>query len=334
MILTFGEILLRLSPQMKGEWIKNSTIPTYVGGAELNVAQALANWNLEVEYFSAMPQNALSKEIKEDLEIKKIGTKKIIEIGERIGIYILPQGADLKNAGVIYDRNHSSFSILKKENINWDLLFENVSWLHLSAISPALNQNVADLCVEAAKQASEREIKVSFDLNYRAKLWKYGKNPIEIIPEIVKYCDVLMGNIWAAHTLLGVSLDEKVAQNQVTFEEYVKESEKSSREIKSQFHKVKHIANTFRFDTENGGIQYFATYWNEDGFKVSKAFETEKVVDKVGSGDCFMAGLIYGLVNNFEDQRKINFAAAAAFGKLQEIGDATKQTLQQIENLV
>lgn len=330
MVLTFGEILLRLSPKFGGDWIKEASIPTFVGGAELNAATALANWGVPVQYCSALPENALSREIKNYLEEKNIGTEKLIFSGDRIGIYMLPQGADLKNAGVIYDRAHSSFSFLKKEDIEWDKLFEGVTYFHLSAISPALNQDVADLCVEAAKQASDRGITVTFDLNYRAKLWKYGKQPVDIVPEIVQYCDVVMGNLWAANTLLGIDIDEKVAVNDADKSDYKKHGEFTSRQIVSKFPKVKTVALTFRFDKGAIGINYYASLFHKEDFVVSREFEADTVVDKVGSGDCFMAGLLYGFYNVNEPQQIIDFAAAAAFGKLQEYGDATSQTVEDV----
>ncbi|MBP6618787.1 MAG: sugar kinase, partial [Leadbetterella sp.] len=177
-ILTFGEILLRLSPEMGGAWIRNASIPTFVGGAELNTATALASWNVPVQYCSGLPKNALAEEIVEHLESKNIDTSKMQWCGERIGIYMLPQGADLKNAGVIYDRAYSSFASIQVGQINWKEIFKDVEWLHVSAITPALSQQMADVCLEAVKEAKKAGVKISVDLNYRSKLWKYGKEPI------------------------------------------------------------------------------------------------------------------------------------------------------------
>lgn len=330
MVLTFGEILLRLSPQLGGTWIKEASIPVFIGGAELNAATALAGWKIPVAYCSALPENALCREIETHLEEKNIGTGKLIWSGERIGIYMLPQGADLKNAGVIYDRAHSSFSALRKGDIDWEALFEGVTYFHLSAISPALNQEVADLCTEAARQAASRGITVTFDLNYRAKLWKYGKQPAEVVPEIVQHCHVVMGNIWAAHTLLGMDIDPEVAANRAGKDDYLGQAEKTSRQIMEKFPKVRVVANTFRFDAGTEGINYYATLLSGKDFVASAEFNTDRVVDKVGSGDCFMAGLLYGLYQNLDPQATVNFAASAAFGKLQEYGDATGQTVTDV----
>ncbi len=330
MVLTFGEILLRLSPRLGGAWIREAAVPVFIGGAELNAATALANWDIPVAYCSALPDNALSREIEVYLEKKNIETGKLIWSGDRIGIYMLPQGADLKNAGVIYDRAHSSFSGLRKEDMNWEALLEGVTCFHLSAISPALNREVADLCTEAARQAASRGITVSFDLNYRAKLWKYGKQPVEIVPEIVQYCDVVMGNIWAAHTLLGMDIDPEVAVNRADKEGYIRQADTTSRQIMERFPKVRAVANTFRFDAGEEGINYYATLLSGKDFVASAEFSTGRVVDKVGSGDCFMAGLLYGIYRNLDPQHIINFAASAAFGKLQEYGDATGQTVTDV----
>lgn len=334
MVLAFGEILLRLSPQLGGVWIKEETIPAFIGGAELNVATALAGWKVPVGYSSAMPENAISTEIKEFVNNKGIDTEKIIFSGSRIGTYYLPQGADLKNAGVIYDRAYSSFSELKKEEMDWDTFFSGVNWFHITAISPALNQTVAELCSEATKQAQKRDITVSLDLNYRAKLWKYGKNPVEIMPQIAEHCDVIMGNIWAANTLLGINIDPEVAVNNANKQQYLEHAERTSEAIKTKFPKVKAVANTFRFDAFQEGIEYYATLFTDNGLSVSREFSTEKVIDKVGSGDCFMAGLIYGFYNKKSDGEIINFAAAAAFGKLNEKGDATRQRVEDVLKLL
>jgi len=333
-VLAFGEILLRLSPEMKGSWIRNAGIPAFIGGAELNVATALANWQVPVAYCSAMPENAMTLEIDQYLREKNIDTSPIQYTGERIGIYMLPQGADLKNSGVIYDRAHSSFSGLKPGEINWDKVLEGVSWFHFSAISPALNEDAAQVCLEALKAASNKGIFISVDLNFRAKLWKYGKKPVEVMPELLQYCDLVMGNIWAANTLLGIDIDENVAVNKADKQRYLQHSLETSEAIIAKFPKCKIVANTFRFDAFESGILYYTTLYKDGQLTVSEEFTTEKVIDKVGSGDCFMGGLIYGLYHNHPSDEVINFAAAAAFGKLNEYGDATSQTIEDVEQLL
>jgi 2-dehydro-3-deoxygluconokinase len=331
-VLSFGELLLRLSPPATGEWLKDHSMPVFVGGAELNVANALARWDTPVSYFTALPQHLLSSQIVEDLQQKKIDVSRIHYGGDRIGIYFLPVGGELKNAGVIYDRANSSFATLGKGVVDWNKVLDGVSWFHFSAICPGVSQAAADLCEEALQAASEKGITISLDLNYRAKLWKFGKQPVAIMPALAKYCNLIMGNIWAAHNMLGIALDNKVDEHKK--EIYLQQALKTSADIIAQFPACRSVANTFRFDEGNGGVRYYTTLFENDHLYESAEYETAKVIDKVGSGDCFMAGLIYGHYHGLASQEIVDFATAAAFQKLFIKGDATDQTAQQIRTLI
>lgn len=328
-ILSFGELLLRMSPRVGGIWLEEQQLPTYVGGAELNVATALGCWGLPSKYFTALPDHALSADLVDYMRRKNIDTSSIELQGDRIGLYFLPQGSDLKNAGVIYDRAYSSFWSLKAGTIDWDAVLKDVSWLHMTAISPALNQDVADLCLELLQFAASKGITISLDLNFRAKLWKYGKKPVEVMPKLAQYCDLIMGNIWAAGRLLGMPLDETV---EMTHHKrvYLDHALVTAKAIQESFPKVKHIANTFRFDHGDGGVQYYATLHTQAEMFVSDEIIVSDIKDKIGSGDCFMAGLIYGFYQNMMPQDIVNFAATAAVGKMYETSDATSQSIAQI----
>ncbi|GAB3985901.1 sugar kinase [Spirosoma daeguense] len=328
-VCCFGELLLRFSPIAQGEWIRQASMSVFVGGAELNVATALANWGVPVKYSTVLPENSLADDIIGYVADKGIDPSGIVRFGQRVGSYFLPQGTDLKNAGVIYDRAHSAFSELAPGKADWDAVLQNTSWLHVSAISPALNADVAAACLELVKVASAKGITVSIDLNYRARLWQYGVSPVDVMPGIVEHCDVVMGNIWAANTLLGFPVDGDVLENQTA---YVAHALKTSKAIQECFPKCKVVANTFRFDKEPVGLRYYTTLYTNGQHYVSPELLTDSVVDRVGSGDCFMAGLIYGLYNQHDPQEVLNFAAEAAFGKLQELGDATNQTVDVIRN--
>ncbi len=329
-VCCFGELLLRYSPVLNGEWIKNASMPVFVGGAELNAATALANWAVPVKYSTVLPENQLAVEIKEYIQAKGIDASGIPTFGNRIGVYMLPQGADLKSAGVIYDRAYSAFSELAVGKVDWSSILEGVNWLHFSAISPALNQEVADACEELLQVASAKGIFISVDLNFRAKLWKYGKEPNEIMPALTKHADLIMGNLWAANRLLNIEIDPKVAVNDATKEDYLAHSIQTAKAIQAAYPKCKVVANTFRFDAFESGIEYYTTLFVDGEQYVSPVFTTTSVVDKVGSGDCFMGGLIYGFVNHHAPQDIIDFAAAAAYGKLQEYGDATQQDVAAV----
>jgi 2-dehydro-3-deoxygluconokinase len=323
-VLCFGELLLRMSPILGREWIHRASIPVYIGGAELNVANALAKWKVPVKYFTAVPDHYLSKEILDELSVKEIDVSAVHHSGSRIGVYYLPQGVDLKNAGVIYDRAHSSFSELEPGTIDWDVVLHDCSWFHFSAISPALNDKAAAVCKEAVMAAAKKGLTISVDLNYRAKLWQYGKRPEQVMPELVQHCSVIMGNLWAVESLLG--LPSPIANSHgKTTEELVEASGESMLLLQRQFPNAKSLAYTFRLEEDYWGILQ-----HRSEKAVSKKFVIGEVVDKVGSGDCFMAGLIYGFYQGHNVQNVINYAAAAAVGKLQETGDATQQTVLQV----
>ncbi len=332
-VLNFGELLLRITPDAKGYWLNTHNIPVFVGGAELNVATALALWNVPSRYFTALPQNGLTVQIAQFLEDKKIDTSTIFHHGSRVGLYFLTQGQDLKNDALIYDRAHSAFAELTTGIIDWDKVLDGVTWFHFSAICPAISQSAADVCKEALEAASRKGITISLDLNYRAKLWKYGKQPIDVVPELAQYCDLIMGNVWAAELMLGVKVDELVTESgQKSL--YVKEAQNSSEAIMKQFPKCKAVANTFRFDANNTDVTYYTVLYTNDKPYLSGEHASPYIIDKVGSGDCYMAGLIYGFYNQFNPQQIVDFATAAAFTKLFVNSDATDKSVEEIEKAI
>lgn len=330
-VLCFGELLLRVSPAPQDSDAEKHPFLLYMGGAEANAATALAGWNVPVKYCTVLPDNFMSAHLIDYLEYKGIFTSSILFAGNRIGVYYLERGADLKGS-MVYDREHSSFSQLKPGMIDWDKVLRDVSWFNFTAISPALNQNVADVCLEALEAASRKGITISVDLNYRSRLWKYGKHPVEIMPELVKHCDVIMGNIWSANTLLGTTIDGDI-HGKESKQAYLDHAEATSLEIMNMFPKCKTVANTFRFDSDGDHLKYYTTLHTGGKYYHSHEFSCAGVVDRSGSGDCFMAGLIYGLYNNHEPQELLNYAAAAAFGKLQEQGDATGQDVLTVKKV-
>lgn len=319
---------MRMSPALQGEWLRQHSLPVYLGGAELNVAQALARWQQPVKYVTAMPANSMSDDIRHYLGSRHIDHDSIVYTGERTGIYYLPQGTDLKHQAVIYDRAGSSFASLRPGQINWDAVFADAGWFHFTAISPALNEYMPAVCLEAVQEARKRNLFISVDLNYRARLWQYGQKPESVMPALVSYCDLVMGNIWSMHSLLGVPLDENIHTNPAD-DKYLSHARQSSAFLFEQFPAVKFAANTFRFDVESG-IRYFASLDEPGRQYQSPVFKVKSVVDKVGSGDCFMAGLIAGFCRGWAEGEIIRFAAKAAIGKLQELGDATSQTMEAI----
>lgn len=327
-ILCFGELLLRFSPADEGQWLKTQQLPVFLGGAELNVATALAAWQLPVTYCTALPENYLSKDILLALNERNIITDSVLSSGMRIGSYYLKQGTDLKNQSVIYDRAFSSFGELKTGMIDWDQILHDVSWFHFSAISPALNESVAAVCLEALQAASRRNITISIDLNHRPKLWG-NRNPHDVMAELLPWCDVVMGNIWSAHDLLGIPLDTHLIKPGDK-SGYLEHAHQTSIRILKRFARVKTVACTFRFEEGSEGILYYASIYSAHRRVDSNVYEAKQIVDKVGTGDCFMAGLIHGLYNKKNPADIIQFATSAGFGKFFEKGDSTRQEIETI----
>jgi 2-dehydro-3-deoxygluconokinase len=325
-VCCFGELLLRMSPELNGKWIVDASIPFYIGGAELNVATALAHWDVPVKYCTALPNNYLSEEICASLSAKNIDTSAVLFQGNRMGLYYLPQGADLKHAGVIYDRAGSSFWDLQPGTIDWDHVLADCTWFHWSAIVPALNINTAALCAEAVKAARKKGLTISVDLNYRSKLWQYGVEPKEVMLPLLADCDVVMGNIWSVDSLLGIAAPISDS-NGKSVEELTAAAEANITSLQDLFPNIKHIAYTFRL-AEN----YFGVLHQNNTTTVSTVYKINEVTDKVGSGDCFMATLVYGLLHQLPADDIVNRAAVAAIGKMQEKGDATQQRMSDIEN--
>jgi 2-dehydro-3-deoxygluconokinase len=270
------------------------------------------------------------------LQTRGVDTAPVFWTGNRVGAYYLPQGSDLQHAGVIYDRAHSSFAGLGPGMIDWDVVLRDAGWFHFSAISPALNASVAALCREGLEAAARKGVRVSVDLNYRSKLWQYGVAPASVMPGLVDYCDLVMGNLWAAESLLGIPVDKDVHRDG-SKKRYLEHSLATSEAILRQFPRCTRVAHTFRFEKISEGLQYYATLFERASagspggrLTVSREFRTDAVVDKVGSGDCFMGGLIFAGLQGWDPQRTIDFAAAAAIGKLQEKGDATRQSVSQV----
>ena len=338
MIAGFGECLLRLSPVMQGAWLREASMPVYLGGAELNTLTALAGWGVPVRYLSALPANAVADELIEAIRSRNIDVSGIRRNGDRVGTYYLPQGADLRNSGVIYDRAGSSFSELELNSTDWSEVLRGCDWFHCSAISPGLSAQAAAVCLEAVKAASGMGLTVSIDLNYRSKLWQYGTGPDQVMPGIMRYCQVVMGNPWSVRQLLGLGstfTDQESGTAPVspvttdalqhTSMDAVPAAYESLQQLQATYPSLHTLAYTFRMEDH-----YWAALFRNGERQISQTFSPLHVVDRVGSGDCFMAALIHGCRLDLPGKELIDLAASAAVGKLAERGDATRQSMQQI----
>lgn len=320
-IACFGELLLRLSPDTDGQCWQAHQLPAFIGGAELNVASALGAWGAPVKFITALPANELSETLQKLVEDRNVELVASRVPDSRLGLYYLPQGADLKAAGVIYDRSHSAFAGLQPGQIDWQRVLADVDWLHISAINPGLNATLVEVCEEALKKAKEMGVRISIDLNYRPKLWKYGADPVVLMPRLLAYADIVMGNIWAAEKLLGIPALLDTSEGK-TDEELITAAKTSTAVLRQQYPQAQEVVYTFRLAN-----RYFSVAQQLENTVVSRCFPIREVVDRAGSGDCFMAGFIYGKRNGYSLAEQLNLAAAAAVQKMTERGDATQQPI-------
>jgi 2-dehydro-3-deoxygluconokinase len=322
MTLCFGELLLRLQPHLH---TNNAAI--YIGGAEANVAASLAAWKSPVQYVSVVPRHSLTDNIIQQLISLGIDCSKMLFSGERIGTYYLPQEKDMKSAGVIYDRKHSAFAQLKPNTINWNELLTGVQWLHWSAITPAIDVHHPAITEELLFAAKQKGITISVDLNYRSKLWQYCKAPSQYMHPLMKYCDVVMGNLWAVESLLSIHSPLSESRGK-TKDELIDAAAESMLQVQQHWPQVKTLAYTFRMDET-----YFGVMQHKKEMAVSKEHTLKNIIDKVGTGDSFMAALIYWLQQSPTPQQIIDVAAAAAVSKFGVKGDFNNTPLNSILQL-
>ncbi len=330
--VTFGEIMLRLATPQHLRFSQATNFEATYGGGEANVAVSLANFGIPVEFVSRIPNNDIGEACLMDLRKYGVGIKHIIRGGERLGIYFLEKGAVSRASKVVYDRAYSSISQIEKGMIDWDNIFENVSWFHWTGITPAISQGAADVCLEAIKKANEKGITVSCDLNYRNKLWKYGKSAKEIMPMLVEGCDVVLGNEEDSEMVLGIKPEGvDVKTGHVSAEAYLS----VSKEIMKKFPRVKKVITTLRGSVSADHNTWSGVLYNGKELFHAPSYDITHIVDRVGGGDSFMGGLIYGLLTyKNDDQRALNFAVAASCLKHTISGDYNLVTVGEVEKLM
>lgn len=321
-IVTFGEILLRLSPPSHLRLTQATSFDLYYGCAEANVAASLAKFGFPVKFITSVPANELGESALSML--RSFGVEPVAKIqGKRLGIYYFEQGASERPGKVVYDREDSSFSMLRKGMIDWEKAFEGADWFHWSGITPSLSLELAELCEEALEVASKIGLTISADLNYRPTLWNYGKNANEIMPNLIKYCDILLGGINESEIVLGISKQENESVESV-FSNWMK-----------AFPKLKTIVTTKRLRANASSNGVSAEFYNGKEFLKSKEYNISHIIDRIGAGDAFMAGIIYGLINWPDDhQSALEFAVAATCLKHSISGDINLSTAEEIKALM
>jgi len=328
--ITFGEIMLRLKTPDYEKFFQSPLLEATFGGGEANVAVGLARFGLEVAYISVIPDNPIGNACIRELKKHNVNTSFIPRKGDRLGIYFLEAGANQRPSKVVYDRSHSAIAETELGEIDWDRIFEEANWFHISGITPAISLSASKLSLEAVKKAREKGVTVSCDLNYRKKLWKYGKSAPEIMGELVKYVDIVIGNEEDCQKSLGIKVENiDVESGNLQVKRYAELTNK----ILEIYPNIKKITITLRESHSANYNGWSAILNNRKEFFVSKKYEIHNIVDRVGAGDTFSAGLIYGLNNLKNDRETLEFAVAASCLMHSIPGDLPLISVEEVKSL-
>ena len=336
--ITCGEIMLRLTPPNYEKIRMASGFEASYGGSEANIALALANLGVDSTFFSVVPNNSLGKSAIRWLRCNDVHcTPMILSTKEetpscRLGTYYLETGYGIRPSKVIYDRAGSAIAEAKPGDIDWDKAFEGATWFHLTGITPAISQGAADLSLEAVKAAKAKGIHVSCDLNYRKNLWKYGKDAKEVMTELVKYVDTVIANEEDFQKSLGLKAESQgdVEDGALNIENY-----KAIASLAMQtYPNIKRVAITLRESKSANHNDWSACLYNGKDFFLSRKYAITDIVDRVGGGDSFGGGLIYGLNTYADEKTALEFAVAASCLKHTILGDYNRVSVSEVESLM
>mgnify|MGYP000307003290 FL=1 len=332
-VVTFGEIMLRLATPEHLRFRQARSFNATFGGGEANVAVSLANYGIDVDYVTRLPQNDLGAACAAELRSFGVGTSNIVYGGERLGIYYLETGAVARPSKVVYDRVHSSAATVERGMIDWEQVLAGADWFHWTGITPAISASAAEVCLDACRAANSLGVKVSCDLNYRKNLWKYGKTAAEVMPALVECCDVILGNEEDAEKVFGIKpegFDAASTQGEVDAAAF----RSVCTQLMARFPRAKKVVITLRGSINADHNTWGGVLFDGETLYRSPRYDITDIVDRVGGGDSFMGGLIYGLLTYDDDQRALNFAAAASALKHTIYGDFNMVSVAEVENLM
>lgn len=328
--LTFGEIMLRLKSPNHERLFQSPHLEATFGGGEANVAVSLANFGLDAGFVSALPDNDIGAAAIRELRSFGVDVTHIRRQGDRVGIYFLEAGANQRSSTVVYDRTGSAIAAAQPGNFDWRNIFAGARWFHITGITPALSASAAALSLEAVEAAKAHGLIVSCDFNFRGKLWKYGKSAPELMTELVRFVDVGIANEEDCQKSLGVAVDVNVESGKLDPRKY----EALTAKMLELFPGLSVMAITLRESQSADRNGWSACLRDKDGFRLSRRYEITDIVDRVGGGDSFAAGLIYGL-NAYDDrQQALEFAVAASCLKHSISGDFNRVSVVEVEKLM
>ncbi len=332
-VVTFGEVMLRLATPGHLRFGQAGSLEATFGGGEANVAVSLANYGVETEFVTRLPEHAVADRCVAELRGLGVGTSHILRGGSRMGIYFLETGAVARGSQVIYDREHSALSEIRPGMVDWERVLRGADWFHWTGITPALSQGAADTCREAIEAALRLGVKVSCDLNYRKKLWQYGKTAADVMPALVEGCDLILGNEEDADKVFGIRPEGFDAERTGGVVDPAR-FESVCRQLMARFPRCRRVVITLR-----GSVNADHNTWGGvlfDGEKLwqSKRYDITHIVDRVGGGDAFMGGLLYGLLRYDHPSDALAFAAAASALKHTVPGDYNRVSVAEVEALL
>jgi 2-dehydro-3-deoxygluconokinase len=329
-VVTFGEVMLRLKSPGLERLFQSPALEATFGGAEANVAVSLANYGLRPAFVTALPKNAIADMALAELRGLGVDTQFIKRQGERMGIYFLEGGANQRASKVVYDRAGSSISSAKSGDFDWSAIFAGAEWFHISGVTPAISASAAELSIESAKAARAAGLTVSIDYNYRKNLWKYGKTAPEVMRELVSHAHVGIANEEDCQKALGIEIDADVDSGELDANKYKTLAEKVLKEFPNLDKQVITLRESRSADV-NG---WSAVLHDGKDFHHSKHYEITDIVDRVGAGDSFAGGLIYGLLMLPDAKQALEFATAASCLKHSIIGDYNRVSVAEVEDLM
>lgn len=330
-VVTLGEIMLRLKSPALERFMQSPALEATFGGGEANVAVSLANYGSDARFVTALPDNPLADACIRELRGFGVDTSEIIKVkGSRLGIYFLESGSNQRPSKVIYDRADSAIATVDPSLFDFDKIFEDADWFHISGITSAISKSGAELSIAAVKAAQRLGVTVSCDLNYRKNLWKYGVEAKEIMREITKYVDVVIANEEDCQKSLGIENGAAVESGKLDTEKY----EALAKNVMETFPNVKKIAITLRESKSANHNDWSACLYNGKEFFLSRKYSITDIVDRVGGGDSFSGGLIYGLRTYKDDKKALEFAVAASCLKHTIVGDYNRVTVAEVESLM
>jgi len=334
-VITLGEIMLRLKSPQTERLFQSPLLEATFGGGEANVAISLALFGLEAALVTVLPGNQIGDAALAELRRRGVDTSRIVRSGKRLGIYFLEAGTNQRPSVVIYDRDHSAMTQASPATFDWESVFAAADWFHISGITPALSQSTADLSIQAVREAKARGITVSCDYNYRAKLWNYGKKAHEVMRELVRYVDVGVANEEDCQLSLGITAGDDPGEKHLAPGELnVARYEQLCRNVFAVFPNLKYQAITLRESHSASHNGWSACLYNGRQFFVSTKYDLTHIVDRVGAGDSFAAGLIYGLASGMGEDEALNLAVAASALKHTIPGDLNLVTLAEVRHLL